>query len=582
MKKNYFFKLFVLLVVGLGISTANAQETYNFTGALQTYTVPAGVTKVQIECFGAQGSNGGGVAAGVGGLGGYSKGILNVTPGQVLNILVGGSSGFNGGGTGGNIGAGNGGGATDVRVGGLALADRVIVAGGGGGGGSTGCVLSHAGGNGGGGGGLAGVKGVDSPNGGGGFGGTLGVGGAAGIGCGGFLGSPGLGTGNGGNGQGCCCATTPGGGGGGGGFVNGGGGGGGSAGTVGCSGNDKGGGGGGAGGSSSTGTLLDPVMTNNVRIGQGQAIISIVCEPLVVTSTDYEICLGEGFTALASGTGVLTWDGGLTDGVEFIPATAGVHLFTVSAVAGIDECITSQTLEILVNELPNVTASASDEEVCEGDEIIFTGGGAETYVWDPAEIIDGSGLIFESAGTFTASVTGTDVNGCVNTASVEFTVYPALVISTTTTDEMAGSDGEIDATISGGNPPYAIDWDNDGTGDFDDAQDLTGLVAGTYVIVVEDAAGCTAEDVIVVGSQVGISENNATGVKLYPNPTSTDIVLELAGQFSYEVVAVNGDILLVGSAVDKTTVSLVNLATGVYFVKVKNANAQSEIKVVKK
>jgi hypothetical protein len=58
--------------------------------------------------------------------------------------------------------------------------------------------------------------------------------------------------------------------------------------------------------------------------------------------------------------------------------------------------------------------------------------------------------------------------------------------------------------------------------------------------------------------------------------------LELAGQFSYEVVAVNGDVLLVGSAVDKTNVSLVNLATGVYFVKVKNASAQSEIKVVKK
>jgi hypothetical protein len=147
---------------------------------------------------------------------------------------------------------------------------------------------------------------------------------------------------------------------------------------------------------------------------------------------------------------------------------------------------------------------------------------------------------------------------------------------------MAGSDGEIDATIGGGNPPYAIDWDNDGTGDFDDAQDLTGLVAGTYVIIVEDAAGCTAETSVEVGSQLGISENNGTGVKLYPNPTSTDIVLELAGQFSYEVIAVNGDILLVGSAVDKTTVSLVNLATGVYFVKVKNTSAQSEIKVVKK
>ena len=67
-----------------------------------------------------------------------------MTPGQVLNLFVGGQApdvgnvtpapgGFNGGGDGGQYGA-VGGGATDVRVGGTALADRVAVAGGGGGG----------------------------------------------------------------------------------------------------------------------------------------------------------------------------------------------------------------------------------------------------------------------------------------------------------------------------------------------------------------------------------------------------------------------------------------------------------------
>ena len=249
--------------------------TFNFTGALQTFTVPADICDTLfIQCWGAQGSNGGGVASGIGGLGGYAEGFLIVNPGDILNVLVGGSAGFNGGGTGGNIGAGNGGGASDIRIGGTGLINRVITAGGGGGGGSTGCVLSHAGGNGGGGGGLPGTNGTDSPFGGGGFQGTLGTGGAAGIGCGGFLGSPGLGSGNGGNGQGCCCATTPGGGGGGGGFVNGGGGGGGSAGTVGCSGNDKGGGGGGAGGSSDVSGVINGTTVNNIWLGNGQITIS--------------------------------------------------------------------------------------------------------------------------------------------------------------------------------------------------------------------------------------------------------------------------------------------------------------------
>ena len=112
------------------------------TGAAQMFTVPAWVTEVTLEAWGAQGNrNANGV---LGGKGGYATGKLVVTPGQVLNVFVGGgntastAAGFNGGGVGGTspcagAAAGGGGGASDVRVSGTALANRVIVAGGGGG-----------------------------------------------------------------------------------------------------------------------------------------------------------------------------------------------------------------------------------------------------------------------------------------------------------------------------------------------------------------------------------------------------------------------------------------------------------------
>lgn len=121
---------------------APTYDTLNFTGAMQTWTVPSGVSSVTIDAWGAQGnSNGTGV---VGGLGGYATGTLAVTPGQILNVFVGGGAtsstigGFNGGGNAGAVGCttafgGGGGGASDVRVGGTALTDRVIVAAGGGG-----------------------------------------------------------------------------------------------------------------------------------------------------------------------------------------------------------------------------------------------------------------------------------------------------------------------------------------------------------------------------------------------------------------------------------------------------------------
>jgi hypothetical protein len=134
------------------------QKTFTYTGGQQTWTVPAGVTEVAIEAWGAQGGPAACCNAGDetedGGLGGYAVGTLKVTPGETLYVYVGGkgvkqgSGGFNGGGPGSTWGAG-GGGASDVRQGGTAVGNRVII-GGGGGGGNCGCPDHGTGGDGGG------------------------------------------------------------------------------------------------------------------------------------------------------------------------------------------------------------------------------------------------------------------------------------------------------------------------------------------------------------------------------------------------------------------------------------------------
>jgi hypothetical protein len=123
---------------------AQGQVTVNFnpTGAVQPWTVPAGVTSITIETWGAQGENSttDGTAAGNGG---YATGQLSVTPCETLNIFVGqtgaiGVGGFNGGGDGAPDGSrGAGGGASDVRKDGADFIHRVIVAGGGGGAGTA-------------------------------------------------------------------------------------------------------------------------------------------------------------------------------------------------------------------------------------------------------------------------------------------------------------------------------------------------------------------------------------------------------------------------------------------------------------
>ena len=279
------------------VAGASVTQTFNYTGAMQTFTVPANVSSLTIDTYGAEGgtgaTGGNGATGGVGGKGSKATGNLAVTTGQVLNIFVGGAggtptAGFNGGGTGGNANSGGGGGASDVRYPGVTPSDRLIVGSGGGGGGRAGCEPNTVSGGAGGNGDFNGANGVTSPNGGGGFGAIGSSFGSQGIGCGGFLGAPGTsGTalgigGDGGAGQACCCfsfGSIPGGGGGGGGFIGGGGGGGGSAGTVGCSGNDKGGGGGGAGGFSYAGGVTSPSIVTGVQSGNG--VVTITYIPLV-------------------------------------------------------------------------------------------------------------------------------------------------------------------------------------------------------------------------------------------------------------------------------------------------------------
>ena len=106
---------------------------YNYTGAVQTVTLPKGIYK--LECWGAQG--GYRSSATRGGHGGYSVGTLTLEANTQLFIYSGGSG--NTGGTSGGFNGGasrttynGGGGGSDIRIGQDSLYARVIVAGGGG------------------------------------------------------------------------------------------------------------------------------------------------------------------------------------------------------------------------------------------------------------------------------------------------------------------------------------------------------------------------------------------------------------------------------------------------------------------
>lgn len=148
-----------LLLFAIPTLALAGSQSYTTPGT-QTFTVPAGITSLNIQLKGA----GGGTAChyygsspsspgSPGGSGGSTQGTLAVTPGQTLSVMVGGSGsaiacsdagspnrapgGFGGGGESQN--GGSGGGRSAIQLNGT----EIMTAGGGGGGGATGLVNGH-------------------------------------------------------------------------------------------------------------------------------------------------------------------------------------------------------------------------------------------------------------------------------------------------------------------------------------------------------------------------------------------------------------------------------------------------------
>jgi len=84
------------------------------------------------------------------------------------------------------------------------------------------------------------------------------------------------------------------------------------------------------------------------------------------------------------------------------------------------------TANITVNPLPIVTINATSSSVCAGDAVILSGLGALSYRWDNSV---SNAVSFIPSSTLLYTVTGTDLNGCVNTATKTVVVNPHPIVT---------------------------------------------------------------------------------------------------------------------------------------------------------
>ncbi|WP_173021613.1 SprB repeat-containing protein, partial [Lewinella sp. W8] len=248
--------------------------------------------------------------------------------------------------------------------------------------------------------------------------------------------------------------------------------------------------------------------------------------------------------------------------------TAGTYSVIVSDANG---C--SRETAFTVSEPPALVVTFSAQDVrCNGEangsiDVAVSGGTPPySYQWsDGPTSQDRNGL---SAGTYFLDVR--DANNCLQSIAVTIQEPAAITLSGNVTDLLCNGDnsGAIDLSVGGGTPPFVYSWSNGAS-----TQDLSGLAAGTYSVIVSDANGCSRETTFTV------SEPPALTLSCTPSPISTingndgSILLNWEGGTPAYQITLNGEVI---ADTDANTFTISDLGPGDYTVVITDQNGCQE------
>jgi len=152
---------------------------------------------------------------------------------------------------------------------------------------------------------------------------------------------------------------------------------------------------------------------------------------------------------------------------------------------------TSLIKVITTNPLPLVSAGLN-QSICVGGSVILSGSGASTYTWDNG-VVDAAA--FTPASTATYTVTGTNLQGCVNSATTTVTV-DALPVILAGVDQTVCGGSSVTLTASGAT---SYVWNNGVTGASLTVQTGTSASTNNYTVTgTNNATGCSSNDVVVI------------------------------------------------------------------------------------
>jgi hypothetical protein len=259
----------------------------------------------------------------------------------------------------------------------------------------------------------------------------------------------------------------------------------------------------------------------NGCIGSAPSTITIKPAPALSVSGPSAVCTGNSLTLTANGSTSYNWSNG-SSGSSLVLTPSITSTISVTG-TGTNNCTRTVTRTITVEALPNVIIIASNNVVCSGTSVTLTATGANNYVWQPLNSTSQSVAVAPTSATI-YTLTGTTVNGCVGTSTIQLTINSLPVVSINAPSSIC-SGYEAILTASGAG---TYTWSNGSNGQTTTVIPVTG---NSTFSVAGASGGCTGTQTVTIS--VDPSPTVQVSTSTITSCAGMDVTLTANGALTY-------------------------------------------------
>jgi gliding motility-associated-like protein len=264
------------------------------------------------------------------------------------------------------------------------------------------------------------------------------------------------------------------------------------------------------------------------------------------------ICDGGSVNLTGSGATSYSWQpgGALTAGITDSPTITTTYTVTGDNIG----CLSTETITIIVNPNPTITAIALTPTICGGNTATLSAVGGVSYTWNPSGLT-GATIADNPAITTIYTVTGENSLGCINSGTVEVTVSPSPTV--TAASSATGVCQGVSATLTASGA-ISYTWE---PGTVTNSIAVVSPASTTnYTVTGDDGFGCTASqtiDIVVIpnptlsitassaslclGNTLTLTAAGATNYTWLPSGFTTGIITDSPTSItSYTLIGDNG------------------------------------------